>query len=489
MAASKEEPAERARAHELALKVVDLARYTILSENHFLMPAVELLQPKIKEGLGTIFSTDGRSLFIDPDMVLDQFSQTRQPPVHDLCHVIVHCLLLHPFTTSKIDAKAWSLASDIVAEHVTAELCRKRPGARGEALDIVFEQLSEDLGDKPTTERIYRALEDGRYANVRERWAEAFKVDDATAWFGSSRKKAAQKPSEGSGQQPQGSGQQPQGSGQQPSPSSAHELAHEASFQSDDADGAPDTAQLEARWRHIGKSVRLNLETISKSRGQALGHLHHELEVSGRPHQDLREFLRQFVRVREAMRVSPDEFDYVFYSLGLSLYGNMPLMENLEYREEHAIYDFIIVIDTSASVEGDAVRSFVECAFDVIEQGSGGEHINVHLIQADAAVRSDTVIDTHKDLERWSHEVTLEGFGGTDFRPAFDYVDALIADRRMHKVSGMIYFTDGWGIYPERVPSYKCAFVFLDDTYRKEIVPPWAMQFVLSEHELKEVRG
>lgn len=47
------------------------------------------------------------------------------------------------------------------------------------------------------------------------------------------------------------------------------------------------------------------------------------------------------------MHIDPDEFDYNFYTYGLSHYGNMPLIEPVEQREVRRIQDFVIVIDTS----------------------------------------------------------------------------------------------------------------------------------------------
>ena len=48
--------------------------------------------------------------------------------------------------------------------------------------------------------------------------------------------------------------------------------------------------------------------------------------------QDYREFLRKFSVIREEPEVDTDTFDYIFYSYGLSLYGNMPLIEPQETK-------------------------------------------------------------------------------------------------------------------------------------------------------------
>ena len=75
---------------------------------------------------------------------------------------------------------------------------------------------------------------------------------------------------------------------------------------------------------------------------------------------DYREFLRKFAVFREELTVDPDSFDYNFYTYGLSLYGNMPLIEPLETREVKKVSEFVIVIDTSMSCQGDLVKRFLE---------------------------------------------------------------------------------------------------------------------------------
>ena len=54
-------------------------------------------------------------------------------------------------------------------------------------------------------------------------------------------------------------------------------------------------------------------------------------------------------------------------------------------------------------------------------------------------------------------KLDLAGEGGTDFRPAFAYIDELIATHRFTELKGVIYFTDGQGTFPERMPDYQTA--------------------------------
>jgi predicted metal-dependent peptidase len=203
---------------------------------------------------------------------------------------------------------------------------------------------------------------------------------------------------------------------------------------------------------------------------------------------DYRDFLRQFAVQSEELRLSDDEFDYVFYTYGLSLYGDMPLIEPLEYRDEKRIRDFVIVIDTSSSVTLDVVQQFVDATFDVLtSESSFSQKVNVHIVQADQRVQSDTKISSLADLDRWRRNIKLVGFGGTDFRPAFTYVNELLAAGEFDDLSGLIYFTDGWGIYPDRMPPYKTTFVFYDEDHRPELVPPWAIQITLHPGEFESM--
>ena len=82
-------------------------------------------------------------------------------------------------------------------------------------------------------------------------------------------------------------------------------------------------------------------------------------------------------------------------------------------------------------------------------------------------------------------ELCPYGEGGTDFRPAFEYVDSLIEKGEYVNLKGLIYFTDGYGIYPNKMPSYRTAFVFLEEDYRDADVPPWAVRLVISGDSLK----
>ena len=76
----------------------------------------------------------------------------------------------------------------------------------------------------------------------------------------------------------------------------------------------------------------------------------------------------------------------------------------------------------------------------------------MHIVQCDHEIQSDTVITCEEDFDEFIKNGKLSGFGATDFRPVFDYVNQLILDDTFENLKGLIYFTDGYGVYPEQMP-------------------------------------
>ena len=71
------------------------------------------------------------------------------------------------------------------------------------------------------------------------------------------------------------------------------------------------------------------------------------------------------------------------------------------------------------------------------------------------------------------------------FLPPFRRVEALRQGGEFHDLKGLLYFTDGRGIFPEQRPDYDTAFVFVDDGSVPPEVPAWAIRLVLDADELE----
>lgn len=251
-------------------------------------------------------------------------------------------------------------------------------------------------------------------------------------------------------------------------------------------DNRPPNEQLNNKWKDIDEKMETDMETFSKEASEQSGHLLGELRAENRDRHDYREFLRKFSVFREELKPDPDTFDYGFYSYGLSLYGNLPLIEPQETREVRKIEEFAVVLDTSMSCSGELVRRFLEETYSVLRENESFFHkVNIHIIQCDEKVHQDVKVTSEEELHDYMDHVQLYGEGGTDFRPAFEYVDELIRRGEFTNLKGLLYFTDGYGIYPDKMPLYRTAFIFLEDDYRDADVPPWAIRLILREEDIR----
>ena len=113
------------------------------------------------------------------------------------------------------------------------------------------------------------------------------------------------------------------------------------------------------------------------------------------------------------------------------------------------------------------------------------KHMDATEMAEAAALQRENFAHPWSEKDYMEH-LELYGDGGTDFRPAFEWVDRLLEQHEFHNLKGLIYFTDGFGIYPQKMPPYKTAFVFMQDNYRDVDVPVWAMKLILDEDDLTE---
>lgn len=77
----------------------------------------------------------------------------------------------------------------------------------------------------------------------------------------------------------------------------------------------------------------------------------------------------------------------------------------------------------------------------------------------------------------------IRGQGATDYRPVFAYVEELQKKQEFTNLKGLIYFTDGYGVYPDYPPEYDCMFVFPNEDDNRVPMPAWAIKVVLEEQE------
>ena len=236
---------------------------------------------------------------------------------------------------------------------------------------------------------------------------------------------------------------------------------------------------LDKDWEDIGK--RTEEEMKDEKEGEKSEKLSWFLHLEHKCYTPFQDFLRKFSVDREELKTDPESFDYGYYYFGLSQYGNMPLIEENEYREKRKIPELVIAIDTSYSTKGEMVKRFLEEALAILaDKESFFTKCRVHIIECDDRIRKDLLVEDAEEMERYRERFEVSGGYGTDFRPVFYYIEDLQKKGELKELKALLYFTDGRGRYPKYAPSYTAAFIFprgedIDD----ENAPFWALKLYI----------
>mgnify|MGYP003289939101 CR=1 FL=1 len=391
-------------------------------------------------GLGT----DGFHLYFDPQYLVDLYRLDRIRINRAYLHNVFHCIFRHMLKQGRREKRLWDLACDIATEHVIDGMHHRSIRFPKNAFRANCYGTLEKKLKVLTAEKIYKFFVEEELEEYKMRKLEKeFRIDDHRLW---------PKPPENENHPP----------------SSAMQ-------------------QLNDKWQEISERMQTELETFSKEASNGESELADELAVENRERYDYKAFLRKFAVLREEMQVDLDSFDYVFYNYGLSLYGNMPLIEPQEFKEVYKIQEFVIVIDTSMSCSGELVKTFLEQTYHILaETENFFKKIHIRILQCDEKVRSDVKITNQEELKNYMENFKVIGNGGTDFRPAFEYVQTLLDKKEFLNLKGLLYFTDGYGYYPRKKPPYDTAFVFMEEDYTEVSVPAWAMKLIIEKEELEE---
>lgn len=239
-------------------------------------------------------------------------------------------------------------------------------------------------------------------------------------------------------------------------------------------------------WKNISERTKEDLLMFASDYGERTNTLKQYIKDVNREKYSYEKFLQKFAIIGENVELNDEEFDNIYYTYGLNLYKNVPLVEPLEYKEVRKIKEFVIAIDVSGSVKGDLVQKFIEKTYNVLSQRENYfTKVNIHVLLCDAEIKEDIKIENLSDLKRKIESIVLKGFGGTDFRPVFKYINELQDKGEYKNLKGLIYFTDGLGEFPKEPPSFDTAFVFLREDYDKNEknlnIPPWCIKIILDD--------
>jgi hypothetical protein len=397
---------------------------------------------KLKEECGLdcvscdISTPDESTIYYDPTYIIRLYKKNPNNVIRLHLHILLHCIFSHSYKYNKVDKELWDIAVDMAVENTALSLgVSGLDTLRDDERRSVLSEWRQKAGTL-TADRIYRKLrEEGLGITELLELSLLFKRDEHTDW----------------------------------AESEVLEIS-------------------EAQWKKISERIKAELKSFSEDKTDDKSLLQN-LEEATKEKYDYGDFLRKFSVSGEDIQINDDEFDYVYYTYGLSLYGNLPLVEPLEYKDINKIKEFVVAIDTSGSCRGEIVQAFLGKTYSILKSSENFfRKVNIHIIQCDSQVRQDVKITNDDEFEAFMREGKLEGFGSTDFRPVFEHVNKAIEAGEFENLKGLIYFTDGYGVFPEKKPpyNYDTAFVFLEDDFDKPPVPAWAIKLILPVEDIEQ---
>ena len=397
----------------------------------FLREPIERLECKADDDIDGL-ATDGVSVYYSPDA---------SPPAEAVAHMLIHCLFRHLIPPKGAVQSLWDLACDLSAEFLRTELF---PGQdAGPIRRQIADALPEGV-DPRVAVAVYRALLDC-FEDELEPLAIQFHRDDHRYWYAP---------------------------------------PHEGQFETQGAKGTSGyrewvEAALETCWPPEAAFQGGGAASTGRW-GLAPGSRQERMLLKEEGKYDFSRYLRRFSTTREELRLDMDSFDYIPYYYGLLRYGHMPMIEPLEYAECRRVETLVIAIDTSGSCSAPVVERFLgEIQGILLDHDNFFARMNVHILQCDAIVQSHVVIHSREEWRKYTRALTIRGRGGTSFIPVFTLVEKLRRQGALPRLKGLLYFTDGDGVYPQQPTPYETAFVFSTRRALERHFPDWIVPLCL----------
>ena len=418
------------KQEELGTHILENVRNELYYYFPYLDGAFACISGKGSEETRTI-GTDGEFFLFSPEYLLELYVKKPEAVRRGYLHMLLHCLYLHLFLENQEDRRLWNLACDIAVEQIISR--EKIPVLEtGGNAKKIREKVFHILGNgADSAEKICRKLKEQTFPFHLEELEETFHFDDHTLW--------------------------------------------------DNCTGEKGKKTRE-KWNRLLSYTAANRQDHRKRRGSQKGDQREDAGPIRSGRYDYKKFLRQFSVLREEVELDTESFDYIFYNFGMEQYGNLPLIEPLEYKEVNRLEELVIAIDTSGSCSREMVRRFLGETYQILSTRENFfKKMKVYIVQCDCCIQWYQVIHSEEEWKEYMQKITIQGRGGTDFRPVFELIRKEQEKRELQNLKALIYFTDGDGIYPRQKPDYETAFVFVKKTENMRLVPDWAYKLVIGE--------
>ncbi len=440
------EGVKKADAEARALKQLDHWRFESGVAFPFLRRTT-LDMPCVSDGAVDPFGTDGLTFYVRPDPELELRYE-------DYLHMLLHCVFRHMSPPEKAQRSLWDLACDLACEYLRSELF---PGLGEDIRPLAADILPEGYDPRSALSAYQGLMElfEEDLLSLRER----FTRDDHRYWY-EPPLAWPQEPPGGNGGKGGTSAENPGAEG--PTPELWREL-------------------LESKWKEIAEQLKRGRKKPRRY-GTAPGSREEKMLLREDGKYSFSRYLQRFFITREELQLDESSFDYIPYYYGLERYGNLPFLEPLEYMESHKIQQLAIAIDTSGSCSREMVERFLAVIRRILMQRENFfRKMDIHIIQCDAAIQDHVEIHSPEDWQRYLTHLTVKGRGGTSFVPVFRLIEKLQGQGKLKELKGLLYFTDGDGIYPKKAPPYEVAFIFPDRERMSRPLPDWITPLCLND--------
>lgn len=436
---------------QLAMEVINLVRKKLSQKMNYLTPIIYYLTPLFVEERDPM-STDGFYLFINPDIILRSFKSNPKKLMLNYLHILSHCILGHIHKRQG----SYTEIFDCVADCITVQFINRASfgliDSEGTKSINSCKWLSSLMEQKGLT-GVYEYL-----LSNHEELKEFMKLigfierDVHIYW-------------------------------NRPHPAIVKmnkDKIEKGNTQAWSQWLAQYHNDIEAHWSEL---MSISQE-MAKARGESnlwgsiTGDMSKLISKAEDNEISYRDFLLGFMEEKEATHIDPDSIDYLWYVTGLGLYGNTPLIEPLEYREEATMDNIIIALDTSGSCY-DTMNVFLRETYNILKEVDFNDRVNIRIIQCDSGICDDWIINEEADLPDFNSGIQIKGFGGTDFRPVFSHINKLIEQGEIDKVRVLLYFTDGFGDFPKKAPEYETVIILPNEDVDPDI-PDWITRIKLS---------
>jgi len=203
---------------------------------------------------------------------------------------------------------------------------------------------------------------------------------------------------------------------------------------------------------------------------------------------DFHSLIKEIIRKKLVEDKNINDFDRMIYSYGLSLYGDIPLIEDIEESEvlKMQTNNICIAIDTSGSCMGDEIKEFLSAIEEIFMDLKAylSKDSEVIFLQCDCAIQNEERFNC-KDIRRGMFkEKNIKGFGYTSFAPVFDRINELNEREYSDKnIDLLIYLTDGdghFGKFADNKPDFDTVFILSGQGCRDRGIPSYITQFPLT---------